>query len=213
MMQKKPAPPVNPDRMQKPVPGWSLTQPKGKWPWEQPPRFVNPEEAVDYVIEKLEEEATQQRFVKLMFAGISIEEITEAVARGGFMEGYYTPDVAEIIKAPVGIYLMGVAEDNDIPVNVFAKSLTEIQREREGDIDDLTLLDIMKKRNPEFANYVMGYENPEFKSAQEKKEKMSQGMLGVEMEDDDLAEEGVSEAAEEFAEDVFGGDVEEGEEE
>lgn len=197
-MQRKPAPPVNPDRMQKPVPGWSLTQPKGKWPWEQPPRFVNPDEAVDYVIEKLEDEATQNRFVKLMFAGISVEEITEAVARGGFMQGYYSPDVAEIIKAPIGIYLMGVAEDNNIPVNVFAKSIQEIQREKEGDIDDLTLLDIMKKRNPEFAEFAMGYEDPQKQAKLAKQAKMSQGMLGVEPEEGTVAD-----AAEDFAEDVF----------
>lgn len=201
-MQRKPAPPVNPDRMQKPIPGWSLTQPKGKWPWEQPPKFVDPDQAIDFVLEKLEEPATEQRFVKLMFAGISIEEITHAVARGGFMQGYYTPDVAEIIKAPIGIYLMGVAEDNDIPVNVFAKNLKEIEREKNGDIDDLTLLDIMKKRNPEFAEFVMNREDPEFKMAQEKQAKMSQGFLGVEAEDMEDDEE-ISEAAEGFAEEVF----------
>lgn len=200
MMRKAPAPPVNPDRMKKPVPGWSLTQPKGKWPWEQPPRFVNPDEAVDYIIDQLEDESTQQRFVKLMFAGISVEEITEAVARGGFMQGFYTPDVAEIVKGPIGIYLMGVAEDNNIPANVFAKSFTEIEREREGDIDDLTLLDIMKRRNPEFASYAMSYEDPEYQAALEREQKMSQGFLGVE---DEMPEEEIGEAAEEFAEEIF----------
>lgn len=201
MIRKQPAPPVNPDRMQKPVPGWSLTQPKGKWGWEQPPRFVNPDEAVDYVIDKLEEEAVQQRFVKLMFAGVSVEEITEAVARGGFMQGFYTPDVAEIIKAPVGIYLMGVAEDNNIPVNVLANP-EKFKREQEGDIDDLTLLDIMKRRNPEFASYAISYEDPEYQASIEKEQKMSQGFLGVEP-NEEMMEDEVSEAAEEFAEEIF----------
>lgn len=201
MMRKKPAPPVNPDRMQKPVPGWSLTQPKGKWPWEQPPRFVNPDEAVDYVIDRLEDEATQQRFIKLMFAGISVEEITEAVARGGFMQGFYTPDVAEIIKAPIGIYLMGIAEDNNIPANVFANP-EALKREQEGDIDDLTLLDIMKRRNPEFASYAMSYEDPEYQASLEREQKMSQGFLGVDGEMPEEEEE-IDEAAEEFAEELF----------
>jgi len=204
MMRKKPAPPVNPDRMQKPVPGWSLTQPQGKWPWESPPRFVEPNDALDYVLDKLEDPDTQERFVKLMFAGVSVEEITESIARGGFMEGFYTPDVAEVIKPSVGIYLMGVAEDNEVPVNVFANP-DQIERDRKGDMDDLTLLDVMKRRNPEFASFVAGYEDPEEAARMERGQKMSQGFLGV---DEEMAEEGAAEAAESFAEEIF--DDEEG---
>lgn len=206
MMRKRPAPPVNPDRMQKPVPGWSLTQPRGKWPWEQPPRFVEPEQALDFVLDRLEDPDTEERFVKLMFAGVSIEEVTEAVARGGFMEGFYTPDVAEILKPSLGIYLMGLAEDNDIPVNVFANP-EKIERDRKGDIDDVTLLEIMKRRNPEFADFVLDYRDPRMVAAADRKKKMSQGFLGV---DEEVVDEQAMQAAEGFAQEVF--DEEDGEE-
>lgn len=177
--RRKPAPPVNPDRFMKPVPGWSLTQPPGKWPWEQPPRSVDPDEVVDKIITRMQEPRIEENYVKLMFAGISIEEIVHSVTVAGFMNGEFSPDVAEIVKAPIGIYLMGVATDYNVPVKVFADE-TALRREQEG-IDDGTLLEIMRMRNPEFADFVDNeFENPEALRQAEIQEKMSQGFMAVE---------------------------------
>ncbi len=177
--RRKPAPPVNPDRFMKPVPGWSLTQPPKKWPWEQPPRSVDPDEVVEKLITRMQEPRIEENYVKLMFAGVSIEEIVHSVTVAGFMNGEFSPDVAEIIKAPIGIYLMGVATDYNVPVKVFADE-TALRREQEG-IDDGTLLEIMRMRNPEFADFVDNeFENPEALRQAELQEKMSQGFMAVE---------------------------------
>jgi len=177
--RRKPAPPVNPDRFMKPVPGWSLTQPPGKWPWEQPPRSVDPDEVVDKLIMRMQEPRVEENYVKLMFAGVSIEEIVHSVSVAGFMNGEFSPDVAEIIKAPIGIYLMGVATDYNVPVKVFADEMA-LRREQEG-IDDGTLLEIMRNRNPEFAEFVeTEFEDPEARMQADRQEKMSQGFMAVE---------------------------------
>ena len=95
--------------------GWSLTEPLGKWAWEKPPKYAAPGDAVDHIIETIEgSEATYEQFAKLMFAGISIEEIVNTVAIGGFMQGEFTPDVAELIKPPLAIYFLGVASEPSI---------------------------------------------------------------------------------------------------
>lgn len=177
--RRKPAPPVNPDRFMKPVPGWSLTQPPGKWPWEKPPRSVDPDEVVDKLITRMQEPRIEENYVKLMFAGVSVEEIVHSITVAGFMNGEFSPDVAEIIKAPIGIYLMGVAADYKVPVKVFADEAA-IRREEEG-LDDGTLLEIMRMRNPEFADFVENkFEDPEARSRMERQEKMSQGFMAVE---------------------------------
>ena len=132
------------DRM---PPGHSLTQPKGKWAWDQPSRFTDPEEAIDFIIDKLEEPAVEKDMLKLMLAGISIEEMVETIALGGFSTGHYTPDVAELIKAPVGMYLAGLAVENDIPPKLFNSS-TGMPRESEN-VTDEQAVNIMKGRNPE----------------------------------------------------------------
>ena len=133
--------------------GWTLTQPPGKWPWDSPPRFVDPNEAVSYILDQLEDEDTQTRFLKLMFAGISLEEILNTISIGGFSEGYFTPDVAEIIKPPLLVYFLGLASEYNIPVRVFATP--DGLPVRDTGPEDMELFNIMKDRNPEFASALL----------------------------------------------------------
>lgn len=177
--RRKPAPPVNPDPFMKPVPGWSLTQPKGKWPWDKPPRQVDPDAVVSKILDNLEDPKREERFVKLMFAGVSIEELVHSIAVAGFMEGEFTPDVAEIIKGPISIALMGIAADNNIPVKVYADEM-KLREEMEGP-DDTTILEMMRQRNPEFAQFV----EEEYVDENELRQlqngtRMQQGFLAVE---------------------------------
>lgn len=153
--------------------GWTLTQPPGKWAWDRPPRFVNPDEAVSFIIDKLEEEEVEEQFVRLMFAGISIQEIVKTIAIGGFSQGYFTPDIAEIIKTPIAFYLLGVAAENQIPVKFFATP--DGLPVRDTAIDDMQLLQIMRERNPEFAKHLLQTLNQqgEMPSA------MPEGFMGV----------------------------------
>lgn len=203
MMRPMQSPPVNPDRMQKPIPGWSLTQPKGKWPWESPPQMTDVEETVDMIIDKLERPEVQARYVKLMFAGISIEEIVHSISMAGFSTGRFSPDVGEIIKGPIGIYMMGLAADYEIPVKVFAKE--GVPDELDEGLDEHTLLEIMRKRNPDFYEFVADYQSPEYERSVEMEEKMSQGFLAVEP-DENMAEQAEG-MLEDVAEEVIAGDV------
>jgi hypothetical protein len=135
------------DPLNRMPPGHSLTGPEGKWAWEKPPRFVDPEEAIDFVIDKLEEPAVESDMLNLMTAGISIEEIVETVALGGFATGHYTPDVAEIIKAPIAMYLAGLAVENEIPPKMF-NTKTGMPPVKEN-VSEAQVLNIMQDREPE----------------------------------------------------------------
>ncbi len=135
------------DPLNRMPPGHSLTGPEGKWAWEKPPRFVDPEEAIDFVIDKLEEPSVESDMLNLMTAGISIEEIVETVALGGFATGHYTPDVAEIIKAPIAMYLAGLAVENEIPPKMF-NTKTGMPPEREN-VSEAQVFNIMQDREPE----------------------------------------------------------------
>lgn len=135
------------DPLNRMPPGHSLTGPVGKWAWEKPPRFVDPEEAIDFVIDKLEEPAVESDMLNLMTAGISIEEIVETVALGGFATGHYTPDVAEIIKAPIAMYLAGLAVENEIPPKMF-NTKTGMPPVEEN-VSEAQVFNIMQDREPE----------------------------------------------------------------
>jgi hypothetical protein len=143
---------VGMDRFNKAPPGWSLTEPKGKYAWEKPPKHSSPSQAVDAVIDRLEDPNVRVQMTKLMVAGISIQEITNTIAISGFTEGQFTPDVAEIIKGPLAAYLMGVAAEEEIPVKVYNTD-DGLHREDEGMSDD-DLMSVMKDRNPDLYKFI-----------------------------------------------------------
>jgi hypothetical protein len=161
-------------------PGWSLTQPKGKWNWDKPPVHSGPAEAVDAIIDKLEEPEVEESMVKLMFSGISIQEIVNTIAIAGFSEGRFNPDVAEIIKAPIASYLLGVATDFNLPVKMFNSS-DGLHPEDES-LNDSVMLDIMEERNPDLYKFLMEQaESPE--EEVEEPQVVPQGFLAIQMDE------------------------------
>tara|TARA_R100000455_G_C6265657_1_gene120901 strand:- start:176 stop:763 length:588 start_codon:yes stop_codon:yes gene_type:complete len=125
------------------VPGYGMTQPKGKWAWENPPQIVDPEQAVNAVITEFTKDGNKQNLLKLLFAGVSVEEIVNITLFNAFTEGKFTPDVAELIKPAVSIALIHMAGEEDIPFRVFADPM------KSDEIEDEELFRIMQDRNPE----------------------------------------------------------------
>ena len=74
------------------------------------------------------------------------------MSRVGFMEGKFTVDVAEIIKAPLAMYLMGLATEAGVPAKVFTTP-NGLPRENYG-MKDSQILNIMRDRNPDFAKFI-----------------------------------------------------------
>ena len=135
-------------------PGHSLTGTPGKWPWENPPQFANADDAIDFVVEKLEEPTRKEDVMLLMAAGISVQELVAQISFNGFMQGFYSPDVAELIKPAIGAYLYSEAKDNDIDVRLFIRDEDE-RGEVKGKVNEETFFGVMKERNPEmFADMV-----------------------------------------------------------
>ena len=71
---------------------------------------------------------------------------------GGFSQGQFTPDVAEIIKGPLAAYLMGVAAEEDIPVKVYNTN-DGLYKIDEGMSDD-DMMNVMKDRNPDLYQFI-----------------------------------------------------------
>ena len=187
MMRPKKKPALNEEsRFSKAPAGYSLTTPPGKWPWERPPEITTPGEAVDTVINNIEQPEAMEEHLQLLAAGVSIEEIVGTISRVGFMEGKWSVDVAEIIKAPLAIYFMGLATEYDIPAKVFTTP-TGFPRRNYG-MKQQQLLNIMRDRNPELASMVMTQSRQSYQAAhqmdmqRQDRERMMQedSFLGVE---------------------------------
>jgi len=161
-------------KFDKAPPGHSLTQPKGKWAWDKPPVFSEPMQAVDFVIGKMKQPSTEKGYIKMMLAGVSIEDLTQSVLIGGFAKGFFSPDVGALIQPSIAIYLMGVAVDNNIPVRVFSDTKEGLAKFDEG-MDDMELLDAVRLQNPEIYNTMREREIEQAKKSRAR----SAGMLGV----------------------------------
>ena len=91
-----------------PVPGQSLTDKPGNYPWEHPPQFTDPEEATEFIWQTLHTEEFMEQVIGMLDAGVPIEAITRVIVFGGFVEGKFTPDVGFLITEPVMKMLMAI---------------------------------------------------------------------------------------------------------
>jgi len=92
-----------------PIPGESLTGPPGGQPWEKPAQFSKPEEALDFIVGRLESKGNAEKAAIFMDSGVPVEDIAQVVAFNGFVEGRWTPDVSELIKPAIIVRLLHIA--------------------------------------------------------------------------------------------------------
>ena len=84
-----------------PVPGQSLTDTPGNYPWEHPAQFTDAREATEYIWDRLHADDFAEQVVAMLDANIPVEAIARVILFGGFLEGKFSPDLAFIITEPV----------------------------------------------------------------------------------------------------------------
>ena len=84
-----------------PIPGQSLTDEPGNYPWEHPPQYVTTDGAADHLWNRMSEPEFAEQIIAMLDAGVPVEAIAITVLFGGFLKGKFSPDVAFIIAEPV----------------------------------------------------------------------------------------------------------------
>jgi|TARA_R100001082_G_scaffold24729_1_gene12124 hypothetical protein len=84
-----------------PVPGQSLTDTPGNYPWEHPPQITDTSEAADLIWDRLHEPEFSQQVIAMLDAGVPVEAVGRIVIFSGFMDGKFSPDVGFILVEPV----------------------------------------------------------------------------------------------------------------
>ena len=103
------------DPFDAPIPGQSLTDEPGSRPWETPPEFSDIEEAYMAMEKKLyTDKVLQEKLLRLMYSGVPVLVLVKAITMGGFQEGLWTPDMAELLNIPLTFLLPQVAIDAGI---------------------------------------------------------------------------------------------------
>lgn len=141
------------DRFNAPPPGHSLTSEPQKWAWEKPAEYTVPEEAMAWVVSRVEQPEVEENFLRLMLSGVPIEAITNTITFTGFTEGYWSPDMSELLKMPIAMHFMGLALENGIPATIFNKD-PELAKE-EGMIPEEKVMSIMEENRPDMHEKIM----------------------------------------------------------
>ena len=141
------------DRFNAPPPGHSLTSEPQKWAWEKPAQYTVPEEAMEWVVSRVEQPEVEENFLRLMLSGVPIEAITNTITFTGFTEGYWSPDMSEILKMPIAMHFIGLALENGIPATIFNKD-PNLAKE-EGRIPEEKVMAIMEQNRPDMYNKIM----------------------------------------------------------
>jgi len=115
-----------------PVPGESLTKTPGNAAWENPPQYVNVDEAAEYIWEKLHEEKFLDQVVSFLANDVPIEAIARMILFGGFVEGKWTPDVAILLSEVVFKQIMAIGMNAGVKnMKMFLKDTSNNQFHKE----------------------------------------------------------------------------------
>ena len=93
-----------------PIPGQALSAELGSRPWQQPARYSNPEDALEFYAEKITDPSINDSLLDALEMGTPVTSIAEIVVQSGAMEGMHTIDVS-ILLLPVLMELIAYVAD------------------------------------------------------------------------------------------------------
>ena len=123
-----------------PIPGQSLTRDsEDPYPWETPPEFSNPREALDDVVGSIMQPEAMKNIVSALAQGGAVADIGTAILYAKFNEGKITPDVMMMLAEPVMYTIMAIGEEANIQYNIEGNDLDEFDDEDEVENGDVKL--------------------------------------------------------------------------
>lgn len=98
-------------KFDRPIPGQSLTTEPRNAPFERPPEIVDPEEALQVHLTKLNKPEAIEDAMFYLELGVDIRTLTEGILRSAVMNGIHTIDVSLIIAPVVHQFIKSAADE------------------------------------------------------------------------------------------------------
>lgn len=118
---------VNLSSQGRPIPGQSLVNnPDSKYPWENPPAFSNPREALDEVTTTILKPETAKNIVKALATGAPAIDLTMGVLYSKFLQGDISIDNLLLLAEPTTYIIMALGEEANIKYNIEGNDLDEL---------------------------------------------------------------------------------------
>jgi len=111
----------------KPVPGEGMAQEPGLRAYERPPQITRVDEALSYCLKSVFSDANvKEKLFDAIDMGISVETVCSGLTLNAFTEGVFTPDVAELVKAPLIQFVTQAADKAGIEdINVTNENMPQ----------------------------------------------------------------------------------------
>tara|TARA_R110002020_G_scaffold163145_4_gene349111 strand:- start:582 stop:1133 length:552 start_codon:yes stop_codon:yes gene_type:complete len=97
-----------------PIPGQSLTTEPGARPWEQPSKYNNPDDALNFYLKKLSAPETTAHMLQILESGYPATDLVDAITMGGVLQGLHTIDIATIVSPVIYKLITSVADEANI---------------------------------------------------------------------------------------------------
>ena len=116
------------------IPGQSLTNnTKQPYPWETPPEFANPREALDDVVGSIMQPEAMKNIVSALAQGAAVADLGTAILYAKFNEGKISPDAMMLLAEPVMYTIMAIGEEANIKYNIEGNDLDEFDDEDDSE--------------------------------------------------------------------------------
>lgn len=105
---------AKPDIFSGPIPGESLTTEPGNVPWEQPAKFADPMDALDYYLKQLTDVTVTDNVIDMMDLGVPVDIVADTMLSTGIMNGIHSVDVKLVLKPVLFMQLKALADVAEI---------------------------------------------------------------------------------------------------
>jgi len=151
-----------------PIPGQSLTAPLGDRPWQNPPEYVEVEDALEYYIPKVLDPEFSVELLDIIEMGIPLTTIANSLQLASVMEGKHSIDVG-ILVIPVLVELMiTLADANEV------EYVSGMSREKEKGLSNAQIA-LAKKKG--MLDKDMKVEEPTPEPTEEPEEEPNMGLM------------------------------------
>ena len=93
-----------------PIPGQSLTMELGSRPWQNPSRFTNVDDTIDYYMERMSSEEFMVQLAEVLESGVPVTSIANSIQLSSVIEGVHTVDVGMLVLPMIMEMLMMIGD-------------------------------------------------------------------------------------------------------
>ena len=158
-------------RLEAPIPGMAMTHEVGARPWQQPAQYTSVEEALQYYLPRMQDDAFTDSLINVIEMGMPLTTLANTIQLAGVMDGRHNIDVGILIM-PVLIEMMQlVAEAEGV------KYVTGMERNIEGETKDSDVSAALATLKDDLGNNDMDEQETQEMDIVEEQDEPSMGLM------------------------------------